>query len=66
MTNIYKTKQVNSINTITCEIEETYINNFSILVYDNEGGIFTEKFADTFQDAKEVADKLFNQVCNKY
>jgi hypothetical protein len=65
-TTIYKTKKVNSINTITCEIEESYMNNFSILVYDNEGGIFIEKFADTFQDAKQTADKLFNKVCNKY
>ena len=31
---IYKTKKVNSINTITCEIEETFMNNFSVLVFD--------------------------------
>jgi hypothetical protein len=66
MTNIYKTKQVNSINTITCEIEETYMDNYSVLVYDNEGGIFIEKFENTLQNAKELADKLFNLVCKKY
>jgi hypothetical protein len=35
---IYKTKKVNSINTITCEIEQTFIDNFSVLIYDDEGG----------------------------
>lgn len=63
---IYKTKKVNSINTITCEIEETFMNNFSVLVYDEEGGVFIEKFADTYLKATEVADKLFLSVCKKY
>ena len=63
---IYKTNQVNSINTITCEIEETFMNNFSILIYDNEGGLFVERFADTYEAAKIKADKLFNKYCNQY
>jgi len=63
---IYKTKKINSINTITCEIEETFMNNFSVLVYDEEGGVFIEKFANTYLKATEVADKLFSSVCKKY
>lgn len=64
--NIYKTKKVNSINTITCEIEETFMNNFSVLVYDDENEVFIEKFADTIEEAKNKADKLFLKVCNQY
>jgi hypothetical protein len=63
---IYKTKKVNSINTITCEIEETFMDNFSILVYDEENEIFIEKFANTYSKAVEIADSLFLNVCNKY
>jgi hypothetical protein len=63
---IYKTKKVNSINTIICEIEETYMNNFSVLIYDEEGGVFIEKFADSYLKATEVADKLFLSICKKY
>jgi predicted nucleic acid-binding protein len=63
---IYKTKKVNSINIITCEIEETFMDNFSILVYDEENEIFIEKFANTYSKAVEIADSLFLNVCNKY
>jgi len=63
---IYKTKKVNSINTVTVEIEETFINNFSVLIYDNEGGVFIERFAKTYNEATILADKLFFNVCNKY
>lgn len=65
-TTIYKSKKVNSINIINCEIEKTFMDNFSVLVYDNEGGIFIEKFADNYTKAIEVADKLFLNVCKKY
>jgi hypothetical protein len=63
---IYKTKKVNSINTITCEIEQTFMNNYSILVYDEQGGIYLEKFADTREKAEIKADKLFLNACNQY
>ncbi len=63
---IYKTKKVNSINTITCMIEETYMDNFSVLIYDEEGGVWIEKFASTYLDAVEIAEKLFLKVCKKY
>jgi hypothetical protein len=62
----YKTKKVNSINTIICEIEKTFMDNFSVLIYDQEGGVFIERFADTYSDATKIADKLFFSVCKKY
>lgn len=65
-TTIYKSKKVNSINIITCEIEKTFMDNFSVLVYDEEGGVFIERFADNYLQATEVADKLFSNVCKKY
>jgi hypothetical protein len=65
-TTIYKSKKVNSINTITCEIEETFMDNYSIVVYDQEGGVFIERFAENYLKAIEVADKLFSNVCKKY
>jgi len=33
------------------------MNNFSVLVYDEEGGVFIEKFAETYLKATEIADK---------
>jgi hypothetical protein len=63
---IYKSKKVNSINTVTCEIEETFMNNFSILVYDEQGGVWVEKFAPTYEKATQLANKLFEKICNEY
>ena len=65
-TNIYKQKKVNSINTITVEIEETFNDNFSIIVYDEEGGVWVEKFANNYEKAVEVAEKLFTKTVNQY
>lgn len=65
-TTIYKQQKVNSINTLICEIEESYNDNFSIIVYDEEGGVWIEKFADTYTKAVEVAEKLFAKVCKQY
>ena len=65
MQTIYKQK-VNSINTITVEIEKTFMNNYSVLCYDEENGIFIEKFADNYTDASKIADELFNKVCKDY
>jgi hypothetical protein len=63
---IYKSKKVNSINTITCEIEESFMDNFSVLLYDNEGGVCIEKFAPTYEKATQLADKLFEKICKEY
>lgn len=65
MQTIYKQK-VNSINTITVEIEKTFMNNYSILCYDEENEVFIEKFANNYTDAVKIADKLFNKVCKEY
>jgi hypothetical protein len=63
---IYATKKVNSINTITVLIEQTFMNNYSILCYDEENEIFVEKFADTYEQAEIIANNLFNKICNEY
>ena len=63
---IYKEKKVNTINTITCVIEKSYIDNYSILIFDEEGGVWIEKFADTYNEAVIIADKLFLKGCNQY
>jgi len=63
---IYKEKKVNTINTSTCVIEKSYIDNYSILIFDEEGGVWIEKFADTYNEAVIIADKLFLKVCNQY
>lgn len=61
----YQTK-LNSINVLTVEIEENFNNEFSVLAYDNEGGVFLEKFAPTFEKAKEVAKKLHDKIVKEY
>lgn len=61
----YETK-LNSINKLTVEIEENFNNEFSILAYDEEGGVFVEKFAPTFEKAKEAAEKLHNKIVKEY
>jgi hypothetical protein len=64
--NIYKSKKVNSINTIVCEIEETFMGNYSIIVYDTEGSGWVEKFAPTYKQAQNLADSLFLKICKQY
>lgn len=56
---IYKFVKLNSINNLTIEIEESFNDNFSILAYDQEGGIWVEKFAKTLNEAKLIAEKLY-------
>jgi hypothetical protein len=63
---IYKSKKVNSITVVTVLIEETYMNNFSILCYDDPGDVWVEKFADTLENAQKVADKLFSNICKQF
>jgi len=62
----YKEKKINSINTITCIVEENFMGNFSILIFDEEGGVWVEKFANNKIDAVNVAEKLFSDICNEY
>jgi hypothetical protein len=63
---IYIKKKLNSINTLTIEIEEAFNNNFSIVAYDNEDSVWIEKFADTYEDAKKIAEKLNIKISKEY
>ena len=63
---IYKTKKINTVNTLTVEIEETFSNNYSIVIYDEEGDVFKEKFAKDYESATRIAEKLFNTEYKKY
>ena len=63
-------KEVSSSNTIYCEVEEDFGGEYSVIVYDEfspeEGGIWIEKFAKTKEEAKELAEKMFNKAVNNY
>ena len=65
----YKTKEIKNSNTLFCAIEETFNDNYSILIFDDysdyEGGIFIEKFAKNYNEATSIADKLFDKILNK-
>lgn len=63
---IYKTKKINTVNTLTVEIEETFSNNYSIVIYDEEGDVFKEKFSKDYESATIIAEKLFNTEYKKY
>ncbi len=62
----YTQIKLNSINTLTVEIEEAFNNNFSIIAYDTEGGVWVEKFANTYSSAKIVAEKLVKSIIKLY
>jgi hypothetical protein len=62
----YKSQKLNSINTLTIVIEESFNDNFSILAHDEEGGIWIEKFADNLEQAKITAEKLYNKITKLY
>ena len=51
-----KSKKINSVETLTITIEETFMGNYSILAYTDV--LFVEKFADNVEDAKIVALKM--------
>jgi len=59
---IYKESKINSINTLTIEIEEDFNESFSVVAYDSEGFIWIEKFAKTIEQAKKLADKLHEKL----
>jgi hypothetical protein len=62
-----KRKQIGHFTTIVCQIEETFMNNYSVLVYNEEGNdVWIERFAPTFQKAQEIGEKLFSKVINQY
>jgi hypothetical protein len=63
---IYKQQKVNLINTVTVEIDNSFMDDFSVLVYDEEGGVWIEEFTDTLANATKLADKLFSKVLSQY
>jgi hypothetical protein len=62
---VYKQSKLNSINSLTIEIEENFSDQFSILAYDEEGEIWIEKFEKTIESAKVVAEKLYKKLTKK-
>ena len=62
---VYKQSKLNSINSLTIEIEENFSDQFSILAYDEEGEIWIEKFEETIESAKVVAEKLYKKLTKK-
>jgi hypothetical protein len=65
----YKIEKIKTSNTLFCAIEETFNDDYSILIHDDysdyEGGICVEKFAKTYKEAEILADKLFDKILNK-
>lgn len=70
VTVIYKQEKISSINTVFCVIEEEEENCFLVLVYDNFEdyleGVWIEKSATSYNEAKFIADTLFAEVCSTY
>ena len=64
-TQIYTTK-LDSCSTLIVEIEQTFNDNFSVIAYDDFWGIWIEKFADTFEQAKDKAKKLHSKLVKEY
>ena len=62
---VYETK-LNSINKLTIEIEEDFNNQYSVVAYDDNNNFFIERFAPTFEQAKEVAKKLHDKIVKEY
>ena len=67
----YKKIQLSKINTLNVYIEETYIDNdFSILIHDDfsesEGGIWIEKFTDSYESAVKIAEECINKIKLNY
>ena len=63
---IYTEKKIDSINTLTIEIEKDFNDSFSVLAYDSEGLVWIEKFADTLLGAQKLAHKLENKLCKPF
>lgn len=58
--------QVNPINRITTEIEKDFSDRWSIVTYDDEGGIWVESFEDTQGTARLTADRQHANAMREY
>ena len=65
MTTTHRTP-LNKINTLTVEVEQTFRNNYSIIAYDELGGVWQERFADTYEQAIQKANKLHDKIKKEY
>ena len=52
-----KSVKINTVETLTVAIEETFMGNFSIIAYTDV--LWVEKFANTAEEAKTIALELF-------
>jgi Zn-dependent metalloprotease len=58
--------KINSFNSLTTEVEKTFMDNYSILTYDDESGVWTETFADTYEKAVQIAHKQHKKELSKF
>ena len=58
--------QVNSINRITTEIEKDFSEQWSIVTYDDEGGIWIESFEPDQGSARLTADRQHANAIRQY
>jgi hypothetical protein len=62
-----KRKHIGALTVIVCQIEETFMGNYSVLVHNEEGhDVWIERFAPTFAKAQEIGEKIFAKVCKQY
>jgi hypothetical protein len=61
-----QTYPLNKINFLTVDTEETYNSNYSIIAYDNEGGVWEEKFASSPKEAEIKAKKMAERIIKEY
>jgi len=64
---IYKKLKLTPYNTLTIEFEKTFMDDepISIVAHD-EDDIFIEKFAKTYDEAVEIAEKLIKKIKNQF
>ncbi len=66
MTTVIYSHKLNSINTLTVEIEETFSNTFSVLAFDDEGGVWEEYFVKSYDKAVDKSKTVFNKILKQY
>ena len=58
--------RLNNLNTLITVVEEDFNGGYSILSYDEEGGIWVESFEDTIDKAQEKATKQHEKIIKEY
>jgi hypothetical protein len=57
---------LNSYNQLSVVIEKTWLDNFSIVAHDEDGGYWKECFTKTFKEARVKARKMMNSAKSEY